>query len=31
MNECIPVYEWFVMNDFINKEINDLIKKWIDK
>ena len=27
MNECIPVYEWFVMNGFIDKEINDLIKK----
>ena len=31
MNECIPVYEWFVMNGFIDKEINDVIKKWIDK
>ena len=31
MNEYIPVYEWFVMNGFIDKEINDLIKKWIYK
>mgnify|MGYP003688224745 CR=1 FL=1 len=31
MNEYIQVYELFVMNGFIDKEINDFIKKWIDK